>query len=374
MKLMHQVHETLRRGHYSYRTEQAYARWIERYLRFHKERSGSWQRPEGLGEAGIEAFLNHLAVDRKVAASTQNQALNALVFLYQKVLRVELERFDAERAKRPERLPEVLSKREVTAVMGAVRDEAVNAWSARVYGCMLELMYGSGLRLMECCRLRVKDVDMDRGRITIRDGKGAKDRVAMLPSRCVEAMAKQLKWRRHVHAADCERGRGWGWVSMPYAQAMKMPASGRSMAWQFMFASTRLTAWPVERLLMDGEGSELPMEDDPHLLEARARLGLGGVERVHVRRHVHENMVQKMMQRAVKRAGVEKKASCHTLRHSFATHLLEDGYDVRTVQELLGHKNLATTQIYLHVMDKREQRGVLGVVSPLDRLGVGVGR
>ncbi len=434
MKLMRRVHEALRRGHYSFRTEEAYARWIERYLIWHRDqlpRRGEWVAPEELMEAGVEAFLTHLAVERKVAASTQSQAMNALLFLYQKVLDIKLEGFEAERAKRPERLPEVLSRSEVSGLLGAVAVAGETAWHRRSYGLMAGLLYGAGLRLMECCRLRVKDVDLERGQVTVRSGKGAKDRVALLPERCVDAMATQLKWRAHVHEADLKRGdglalraddgleacatgraddrlearatgwaddrleacptgwkgaspRSWGWVPLPYAQVMKSPASGRSLGWQYVFAGTRLTPTPVWRLFMDGEGETggAPLEDRALLDGAARRLGLGAGAarwgegdaglRVYVRRHLHESSLQKVVAAGVVAAGIGKRAGCHTLRHSFATHLLEDGYDVRTVQELLGHKSLKTTQVYLHVMEKGP-RGVLGVVSPLDRGRVGVG-
>ena len=365
---MEQVHETLRRGHYSFRTEQAYASWIERYLRHHREVSGRWVSPEELGGGGVESFLTHLAVRRKVAASTQNQAMNALVFLYEQVLRVELGEFRAEAAKRPERLPEVLSRAEVAAVLGAVPAASPNPWAARVHGLMAGLMYGAGLRLMEACRLRVKDVDLEGGRLMVRSGKGAKDRAAVLPDRCLEAMGVQLKWCGQRHGVDTARGRKWGWVPMPYAQVMKTPASGRSLAWQFVFGSQRVCRWPVERLLMDGDGRTggAPLEEAEAMAAAAARLGLEPGEAVQVRHHVHGNTIQRVVASAVKRSGISRKASCHTLRHSFATHLLEAGTDIRTVQELLGHKSVKTTQVYLHVTQKAG-RGVLGVVSPLDR-------
>ena len=231
MKLLERMHERLRTLHYSYRTEEAYVQWAERFLRYHRKQPpdpGRWKTPEELGAKGVERFLTHLAVDRHVAASTQNQALNALVFLYKRVLEVDLGKLDAQRAKRPERLPEVLSRREVAAVLDAVLSQGQNPWAARVYGLMAGLMYGGGLRLMEACRMRVKDVDLDRGRLTVRDGKGGKDRAAILPEGCVEAMRTQLKWRAHVHETDRSRGHGWAWVPMPYAQVMKQPGAGRS--------------------------------------------------------------------------------------------------------------------------------------------------
>ena len=373
---MEEVHGTLRRGHYSLRTEQAYAGWIERYLRHHRERAGSWVSPEALGEAGVEAFLTHLVVDRNVAASTQNQALNAIVFLYEKVLDQKLGAFQAKRSKRPQRLPEVLSRAEVAALLEAVAAAPADGLVTRMHGLMANLLYGAGLRLTEVTRLRVKDVSLERGRVMVRDGKGAKDRAALLPEGCIAALEELLGWRGRRHEADLSRGGAAGWVPMPYAQVMKTPAAGRSLAWQYVFASPRMTPTPVARLFMDGSAASggAPLEDPAAMRVAGERLGLENRSEVEVRRHVHENTLQKVVAAAVRRAGIDKKASCHTLRHSFATHLLEDGYDIRTVQELLGHKSVKTTMIYTHVTS-RGGRGVLGVVSPLDRgAGWGVGR
>ncbi len=402
MKLMAQMHEAMRALHYAYDTEMAYCAWVRRFLTYHRHQSEdkTWVHPTDLGAKGVEAFLNYLAVNRRVAESTQRQALNALVFLYKKVLQVELGEFHAQRAKRPSRLPSVLTHEEVSAVLGQVRYVVDNDWSGRVYGLMFELMYGSGLRLMEVCRLRMKDVDIEGGRLVVRDGKGAKDRMALLPTQSVTGMMLQFKWRKRMHEVD--RDKGGGYVPMPYAQAMKMPLAMRSLGWQYVFASTRVTTWPMTRLFMDGEQHEtsdwgeagyagelretgesgesgqssqshesvmpMTMDESMFLQEAGRRLGLSEDMSVRVRRHVHENMVQKVMQSAVRRTGLLKRASCHTLRHSFATHLLEAGYDIRTVQDLLGHKHVKTTQIYTHVMNKGAMRGVNGVISPLDRV------
>ncbi|MBI1337584.1 MAG: tyrosine-type recombinase/integrase [Phycisphaera sp.] len=387
------MHEKLRVLHYAYDTEQAYVRWVERYLLYHREKAGRWVRPEELGEAGVEAFLTYLAVGRKVAGSTQNQALNALVFLYKQVLGIELGAFSAQRAKKPQRLPTVLSTAEVTRLLTAMDRRAVNPWVRRVHSLMVRLMYGTGMRVREVCRLRVKDVDVERGQIVVRSGKGAKDRVVMLPTACERDLLKHLKWRERLHEADVDpqpsvKARagviprpeavgfaggvgiaGGGFVPLPYAQAMKQPSAVRSLSWQYVFASTRRTVLPVERLLMDGRDGA-PLEDSGMMSQASARLGLADRKCVTGRWHLHENVLQKVVSQTAREAGFTKRVSCHTLRHSFATHLLEDGYDIRTVQELLGHANVQTTMIYTHVMDPRTPggKGVMGVCSPLDRV------
>jgi len=316
-RLLTLVHEAIRRKYFSRRTEQAYAHWIRRFIYFHGKR-----HPREMGEAEVTAFLNDLAATRKVSAGTQNQALSALLFLYKEVLGKDLAWLDGlVRAKRPARLPTVLTRAEV---------EALLAQLTGVRWLIASLLYGAGLRVMECLRLRVKDVDLEYRQILVRDGKGEKDRVTMLPEKLVEPLRAHLHRVKGLHSRDLKEG--YGEVNMPYALARKYPRAGREWAWQFIFPSKHRSADP----------------DD-------------GVIRRH---HQYESAPQRAVHDAVRAAGIAKHASCHTLRHSFATHLLEAGYDIRTVQELLGHSDVSTTMIYTHVLNK----GGRGVKSPLDRL------
>lgn len=321
MKLLEQVRHVARVQHLAYATEQCYAAWIERYIRFHGLR-----HPLEMGAPEVEAFLTDLAVVGRVAASTQNQALSALLFLYREVLRVEIGLLDAVRANRPQRVPAVLSVPEVGALLAAIDRFP----TTEPYGLMARLLYGAGLRLMECCRLRMKDVDLERGQITIRGGKGDKDRYVMLPTTVRYPLERQLQWRRTLHERDLTRGLGR--VEMPTALSRKYPHADHELGWQFVFASNRIS-------------------HDP-------RTGEIG------RHHVHDSAVQRAVTSAVRQLGWTKRVTCHTLRHSFATHLLEQGQDIRTVQELLGHSDVRTTMIYTHVMQKAATR----VRSPLDRL------
>ena len=314
-KLLDQVRDVLRLKHYSYRTEQSYVDWITRYILFHDKR-----HPKDMGVPEIEAFLTHLAVEGHVAASTQNQALSALLFLYHEVLRVALpDTIDAIRAKKPARLPVVLTRAEVQQVIAGM---------SGMYQLMAKLLYGSGLRLMECVRLRVKDIDFERREISVRDAKGGHERVTMLPTSLVAPLQEHLKRVKLVH--DQDLAAGYGQVYMPYALDRKYPNASREWAWQSVFPSDRLSTDPRSQLTR--------------------------------RHHIDESNLQRAVKDAVRLAKIAKPASCHTFRHSFATHLLESGYDIRTVQELLGHKDVKTTMIYTHVLN----RGGLAVRSPLD--------
>jgi len=315
-RLLDRVRDKIRLKHYSIRTEQAYVDWIRRFIVFHGKR-----HPSALGAPDVEAFLTHLAVDCTVAAATQNQAKCALLFLYREVLGVELPWLDhVEKAKTATRVPVVLTRDEVSQVLARLRG------TQRLLG---RLLYGSGLRIMEGVRLRVKDVDFARHEIIVRDGKGAKDRVTMLPRGVEDLLKRHLAVVRDAHVEDLAAG--FGAVYLPDALARKYPDAARSWGWQYVFPA-----------------------------ETRSRDPRSGAIRRH---HLGDQTFQRAMRHAVRDAGIVKPATPHTLRHSFATHLLESGYDIRTVQELLGHRSVSTTMIYTHVLN----RGGRGVVSPLDR-------
>jgi integron integrase len=314
-KLLDEIRSFMRTRRYSLRTEQAYLDWIRRFILFHAKR-----HPTDMAEEEITAFLTDLATHGHVSVSTQNQALSALLFLYQQFLGRKLGRLDgALRASRPRRVPAVLTREEVCILLAHV---------APPYRLIADLIYGSGLRLLEALRLRVKDIDFGYGRIIVRDGKGLKDRVTMLPGRLRRALREHLMHVKTMHERDVALG--FGEVYLPDALERKYPRAARSWAWQYVFPAAKRSEDPVT---------------------GRIR-----------RHHVLEKSLQNAIKNAVHAAGIEKPASCHTLRHSFATHLLENGYDIRTVQELLGHKDVSTTMIYTHVLN----RPGIGVKSPLD--------
>jgi len=315
-KFLAEVRGKLRYKHYSLRTEKSYIGWIKRFILFHHKR-----HPAEMGAAEVTAFLSHLATHGGVASATQNQALAALLFLYKEVLEQNLPWLsNVERAKKPKRLPTVLTTGEVSRLLD--RLEGTLALMAR-------LLYGSGMRLMECVRLRVKDVDFERREVLIRDGKGGKDRVTMLPETLVQPLKEHLARVRSLFDAD--RQRGLPGVQLPDALERKYPNAGCEWGWQWVFPSRTLSV-------------------DPR----------SGIERRH---HAHEQALQRAIKRTAQQAEIAKPVTTHTLRHSFATHLLQSGYDIRTVQELLGHSDVSTTMIYTHVLN----RGGKGVISPLDR-------
>ena len=316
-KLLDQLREALRARHYSRRTEQTYCSWVKRFIFFHNVR-----HPEEMAEPEINAFLTHLAVKEKVSASTQNQALSALLFLYRNVISREVgELGKVIRARKPKRLPVVMTREEVEALLANLSGDK---W------LMASLMYGAGFRLMECLRLRVQDVDFSRNEILVRDGKGAKDRITMLPESLRSPLKDHLKRVKTVHERDLADG--WGRVLMPNALSRKYPNASKDWRWQWVFPQEK--RWKNTKTGEEG------------------------------RHHVHETILQRTVKEATRKAGLVKHVGCHTFRHSFATHLLEAGYDIRTIQELLGHKDVSTTMIYTHVLNK----GGHGVRSPVDGL------
>ncbi len=315
-RLFDEVRRRLRLKHYSLGTERVYLQWIRRFILANAKR-----HPRALGGPDVERFLSQLATEGQVAASTQNQALAALLFLYREVLGIELPWMEnVVRARRPQHVPTVLSREEVQRLLTQLEGRR---W------LLASLLYGTGMRLMECLRLRIKDVDFARNEITVRDGKGGKDRRTVLPKSLVEPLQREVERARRLHDADLAAGHGA--VGMPHALARKYPDAARDFGWQYVFPSVQRSIDPRD-----------------------------GVERRH---HFDDAILARGLKAARKRAGIAKPLSAHTLRHSFATHLLEMGYDIRTVQELLGHKDVATTQIYTHVLN----RGAGGVLSPLDR-------
>lgn len=315
-KLLDQVRQAVRLRHYSIRTETAYVDWIRRFILFHNKR-----HPRDMGSPEIEAFLTHLAVKQKITASTQNQALSALLFLYRHVLRQNLEgSIEAVRARKPQRLPVVMTRHEVRCVLTAL---------SGTYQLMAQLLYGSGLRLMECVRLRVKDVDFAQKQIIVRHAKGQKDRTTVLPDSLTQPLQRHLQRVKMRHRQDLAEGHGA--VYLPFALERKYPHASREWSWQYVFPAKSLSTDPRTGFIR--------------------------------RHHFNERSLQRAVKEAVRLTGISKPVSCHTFRHSFATHLLEDGYDIRTVQELLGHKDVKTTMIYTHVLN----RGPLAVRSPLDQ-------
>lgn len=315
-KLLDRVRDRIQVKHYSYRTEETYVQWIKWFILFHNK-----LHPREMGGDEVNAFLTHLAVSENVAASTQNQALSAILFLYREVLELELGlNLDAVRAKRPRNLPTVLTVTETLEILNNLTG---------AYQIIAKLLYGSGLCLNEALQLRVKDIDFAQQQIIVRDSKGMESRVTMLPRNVVEQFQEQLQIVKRIHQQDLSRG--YGEVHLPFALSRKYPNVAKQWIWQYVFPSSKIAKDPRSELMC--------------------------------RHHLHESGMQKALKQAARIAKVEKRVGCHTFRHNFATHLLQNGYDIRTVQELLGHKDVKTTMIYTHVLN----RGGKGVISPLDR-------
>jgi len=318
LKLMDQVRQVLRYHHYAYRTEQTYCDWIVRYIKYF----GAKKHPQDMGKTEIDAYLSHLATERKVSASTQRQALNAIIFLYRRVLdQPMIEQIEPTRAKRKPRLPVVMTKNEVRRVLAQMQG---------IHLLMAKILYGAGLRLMECIRLRVQDLDFERNLIYVRSAKGNKDRTTLFPRSIQVEMRRQLEKVKRSHNEDLAQG--YGGVYLPEDLARKYPHAARELRWQYMFPAKKRSV-------------------DPRT----------GVERRH---HVLESGLQKAVKVAVDRAGITKRVGCHTFRHCFATHLLENGVNIRVVQELMGHADVKTTEIYTHVMEKN----ISATLSPLDSM------
>ncbi len=315
-KLLDRVRDRIQVKHYSYRTEETYVQWIRRFILFHNKRS-----PSEMGGEEVNDFLTHLTVNENVAASTQNQALSAILFLYREVLELELGlNLDVVRAKRPRNLPTVLTVTETLEILNNLTG---------FYQIIVKLLYGSGLRLNEALQLRVKDLDFAQQQIVVRDSKGMESRITMLPRNVIEQLQEHLQIVKRLHQQDLARG--YGEAHLSFALGKKYPDAAKEWIWQYIFPSSKIAKDPRSELMC--------------------------------RYHLHESGIQKSIKQAVKSAKVEKRVGCHTFRHSFATHLLQNGYDIRTVQELLGHKDVKTTMIYTHVL----KRGGKGVISPLDR-------
>ena len=341
--LLASVQRQARAEYKSIRTERAYLKWIKDFLLFQKLQHGDWIHPKQLNEQQISKYFDYLAIDRKVAKSTQNVAFSSVLFLYKRVLGIPDIQLDAKRADRPRKLPVVMTRDEVKKIL-----DLIPVGPKRL---AVSLMYGGGLRLMEACRLRIKDIDFDRQILTVRQGKGDKDRAVPLPVQLKEQLKLQIEHVRSIHELDLRQGAGYVWL--PDSYAIKAPAAAREFKWQYVFPAQNLSRDPRPMEPLIGE----------NVSQHSAAL-LAEINQQTRRHHLHENSIQKVVRRAVKNSGIDKKISCHTFRHSFATHLLEDGHDIRTIQELLGHNDLSTTMIYTHVSSV----GAAGVKSPFDRL------